>query len=79
MRHKTPKINPPKKFSQAPLPILTVSLMLILTALSQIPLLAAVGCDLNDPGRDVKLLFPESTGFRTFYVSVKDSGGQPLL
>jgi len=40
---------------------------------------AAVGCELNDPERDVKLLFPESTGFRTFYVSIADSGGSELL
>lgn len=54
-------------------------LILALVAIQPRHLQAAVGCDLNDPGRDVKLLFPESTGFRTFYVSVKDSGGQPLL
>ncbi len=61
--------------------LLTITLILIIALFSfrPLPLLAAVGCDLNDPGRDVKLLFPESTGFRTFYVSVKDSGGQPLL
>lgn len=40
---------------------------------------AAVGCDLNDPARDVRLLFPESTGFRTVYVSVAEAGGEPLL
>ncbi len=28
---------------------------------------AAVGCDLNDPDRDVKRIFPESTGYRTEY------------
>ena len=79
MRFKTQKTNPTRKFFQAHLVPLTVSFVLILTVLSQLPLLAAVGCDLNDPSRDIKFLFPESTGFRTFYVSVKDSGGQPLL
>lgn len=58
---------------------MVISLVFTLAATRPLPLQAAVGCDLNDPGRDVKLLFPESTGFRTFYVSVKDSGGQPLL
>lgn len=61
--------------------LLAVALILMLALVASQPrhLQAAVGCDLNDPGRDVKLLFPESTGFRTFYVSVKDYGGQPLL
>jgi len=40
---------------------------------------AAVGCDLNDPDRDVKRLFPESTGFATYYKSVAGSGGKALL
>lgn len=37
--------------------------------------LAAVACDLNDPDRDVPRLFPESTGYRTFYVSIGQRGG----
>ncbi len=40
---------------------------------------AAVGCDLNDPDRDVKRLFPESTSYKTAYLSVDKLGGQPLL
>jgi hypothetical protein len=40
---------------------------------------AAVGCDLNDPDRDVKRLFPDSTGYKTAYLSVDKLGGQPLL
>ncbi len=43
------------------------------------PLRGAVGCDLNDPDRDVKRLFPESTGYKTFYVSVSRKGGDALL
>jgi hypothetical protein len=43
------------------------------------PLLAAVGCDLNDPDRDVKRLFPESTGYKTLYVTIARKGGEPLL
>ena len=39
----------------------------------------AVGCDLNDPDRDVARLFPESTGYKTQYVSIDRKGGQPLL
>jgi hypothetical protein len=44
-----------------------------------LPLWAAVGCDLNDPDRDVRRLFPESTGYKTIYVSIAGKGGEPLL
>ena len=50
-----------------------VALALILAPLPR--LFAAVGCDLNDPDRDVARLFPESTGYKTDYVSIKDRGG----
>jgi len=40
---------------------------------------AAVGCDLNDPDRDVKRLFPASTGYKTLYVSIAKKGGDGLL
>ncbi len=40
---------------------------------------AAVGCDLNDPDRDVARLFPESTGYKTVYTSILKKGGEPLL
>ena len=42
-------------------------------------LYAAVGCDLNDPDRDVKRLFPGSTGYKTLYVSISRKGGDELL
>lgn len=42
-------------------------------------LYAAVGCDLNDPDRDAKRLFPESTGYKTLYVSIAKRGGEELL
>ena len=40
---------------------------------------AAVGCDVNDPDRDVARLFPGSTGYKTRYLSIKDRGGEALL
>ncbi len=40
---------------------------------------AAVGCDLNDPDRDVARLFPESTGYRTTYASIDKRGGEAML
>jgi len=51
----------------------------LVIVLAVAPLLAAVGCDLNDPDRDVKRLFPESTGFKTMYVSIAQKGGEALL
>ena len=50
-----------------------------LLALSAAPVFAAVGCDLNDPDRDVSRLFPSSTGYKTQYLSVKTAGGEKLL
>jgi len=46
---------------------------------SSIRLLAAVGCDLNDPDRDVKRLFQNSSGYKTVYVSIAQKGGDALL
>jgi hypothetical protein len=39
----------------------------------------AVGCDLNDPDRDVARLFPESTGYKTTYTSIDRRRGEALL
>lgn len=47
--------------------------------LAAVWLYAAVGCDLNDPDRDVKRLFPDSTGYKTIYVSISKKGGDALL
>ncbi|MCR4397150.1 MAG: hypothetical protein NUW07_10540, partial [Candidatus Saccharicenans sp.] len=63
MQLETIKITLTGKIPAASLFILAVSVLVILTALNPLPMLAAVGCDLNAPGRDIKLLFPESTGF----------------
>jgi len=54
-------------------------LFYLLFSLAAPPLFPAVGCDLNDPDRDVKRLFPESTGYKTLYVSVSQKGGGALL
>ena len=51
----------------------------VLLTLACAPAYGAVGCDLNDPDRDVARLFPASTGFKTQYLSVKTAGGGPLL
>jgi len=39
---------------------------------------AAVGCSLNDPDRDVLRLFPESSGYLTKFITLKEIGGQTL-
>jgi hypothetical protein len=57
----------------------TVLQALLLLSFSAAPALAAVGCDLNDPDRDVARLFPGSSGYRTSYMSIDKQGGEPLL
>jgi hypothetical protein len=61
-----------KKFS---LLFLAVAILVIQADL----LFAAVGCDLNDPDRDVARLFPGSTGYKTNYVAIDQKGGPALL
>jgi hypothetical protein len=39
---------------------------------------AAVGCSLDDPDRDVKRLFPDSSGYKTTFVTIKEIGGEAL-
>jgi hypothetical protein len=41
--------------------------------------LGAVGCELNDPDRDVRRLFPGATSYKTLYLSIAKKGGPPLL
>jgi hypothetical protein len=57
--------------------IISLTICFILAA--AVSLYAAVGCDLNDPDRDVARLFPGSTGYRTIYVSIDKKGGKELL
>lgn len=37
----------------------------------------AVGCELTDPDRDIRRLFPESTGYKTHLISILERGGKP--
>ena len=39
---------------------------------------AAVGCSLDDPDRDVKRLFPDSSGYKTTFITLKEIGGEML-
>jgi len=51
----------------------------LLSLFMAVPAFGAVGCDLNDPDRDVARLFPDSSGYRTYYASIDKRGGEPLL
>ncbi|HUT02915.1 MAG TPA: hypothetical protein VM163_03395 [bacterium] len=55
------------------------TLVLALFLLQGVELHAAVGCSLNDPDRDIKRIFPKSTGYRTQFITIAERGGQPLL
>jgi len=57
--------------------MILISIILIfgLTATSSF---AAVGCSLNDPDRDVRRLFPESTGYKTQFITIEEKGGKML-
>jgi len=58
---------------------LAMLLSFLLVLAGYAPAWGAVGCDLNDPDRDVARLFPESTSYKTIYTSILKKGGQPLL
>ncbi len=47
-------------------------LILAMMILFPLKVFAAVGCDLNDPDRDVKRFFPESSGYKSEYISLTD-------
>ncbi len=38
----------------------------------------AVACSLNDPDRDIKRIFPQSTGYKTTITTIKERGGDKL-
>jgi hypothetical protein len=65
--------------------MITMEKILLVFAVALIGLLparllfAAVGCDLNDPDRDVARLFPGSTGYKTIYMAIDRQGGPTLL
>ncbi len=54
-------------------------LLIVCLFLSPSMALAAVGCELNDPDRDIARLFPVSSGYKTVYLSIKTSGGEAML
>lgn len=55
-------------------------IVIILLTILLLPakIFAAVGCSLNDPDRDVKSIFPQSTGYKTMVTTFKENGGEKL-
>lgn len=41
--------------------------------------MAATGCSLNDPDRDIMRIFPQSTGYRTEFIRIDERGGDALI
>jgi len=39
---------------------------------------AAIGCTLNDPDRDTQKLFPQSTSYKTDFITIQERGGEKL-
>ena len=60
-------------------PALVAILVLLLLTTVHGAAWGAVGCDLNDPDRDVARLYPGSRGYKTVYTSVLQKGGERLL
>jgi len=56
-----------------------LAVFFIIMRLSSGPAWGAVGCDLNDPDRDVKRLFPGSTNYKTVPLEIDKMGGGKLL
>jgi len=56
-----------------------VAAFLIILRLSSGQAWGAVGCDLHEPGRDVKRLFPGSTGYKAVSLEIQKVGGDKLL
>ena len=56
-----------------------VAVFFIIVRLSSGPAWGAVGCELNEPDRDVKRLFPGSTSYKAVSLEIQKVGGQKLL
>ena len=57
-----------------------MSIVILILILLQVEVIhAAVGCSLNDPDRDVKRIFPKSTGYRTQFITIAERGGESIL
>lgn len=58
--------------------IYAILLVILAICLGCTASLAAVGCELNDPDRDIQKIFPQSTGYKTSYFTIQEAGGEKL-
>jgi len=63
--------NMPKTISTF---LIVISIVIFACGLS----FAAIGCTLNDPDRDIQKLFPQSTGYKTDFITIQERGGEKL-
>jgi len=56
-----------------------IAAFILTMSLGSGPAWGAVGCDLNDPNRDVARLFPGSTGYKAVSIEIQKLGGDKLL
>jgi hypothetical protein len=52
--------------------------LLVIALLQPVQIFAVTGLALSNPDKDIKLVFPQSTSYKTKIVTVKDSGGANL-
>lgn len=55
-----------------------IVMIFVVILIIQTKAFGAVGCSLNDPDRDVKSIFPQSTGYKTLVTTFKENGGEKL-
>jgi hypothetical protein len=53
-------------------------LAVLLTILVPRPARSIQGCTLRNPDRDIRKLFPDSTDYRSSFISIQDRGGEKL-
>ena len=56
-----------------------ILLTLSILSYSTEPAVAAVGCTLNNPDRDIRNLFPDSTGYKTHFKTIRKLGGNTMM
>ena len=65
----------PSKYSKM---IVFFSALLFIAGIFCRPSFGAIGCTLNDPDRDIQKLFPQSTGYKTDFITIQERGGNKL-
>ena len=55
-----------------------IALIILIMMMSATSVLAAMGCTLTDPDRDIIRIFPEATNYRTQFITIEERGGEAL-